>query len=128
VLHWIGPGCPSLAAGLRAAFGVAGSAVARRLSQRFLGAAKKTSVVDRYWADPVRFAEVCIEWPTGEGLTEYQVDIDRHLVTERRVCARGPRGYGKSAGFAIVIIWFALTRELARVAWKIVTTGQWSSA
>ena len=104
-----------------------GSAVARRLSRRFLGAAKKTSVVDRYWADPVRFAEECIEWPEGERLTDYQVDIDRHLVTERRVCARGPRGYGKSAGFAIVILWFAITRELARVAWKIVTTaGGWS--
>ncbi|MDP2317533.1 MAG: hypothetical protein Q8P41_31905 [Pseudomonadota bacterium] len=49
------------------------------------------------------------------------------LVSERRVLGRGPRGYGKSAEFALAVCWFATTREGAEVAWKIVTTaGGWS--
>jgi hypothetical protein len=104
-----------------------GSAVARRLSKRFLGAVKRTNVVDRYWSDPVLFAKECIRWPEGQGLAPYQAEIMQRLVSEMRVCARGPRGYGKSAGFGIAIPWFALTRESAGVTWKVITTaGGWS--
>ena len=104
-----------------------GSAVARRLSQRLLGAAKKTSVVDRYWSDPVRFAEEAFRWPAGQGLATYQAEIMTRLVSDMRVCARGPRGYGKSAGFGLIVPWFAVTRDLAGTPWKIITTaGGWA--
>lgn len=106
---------------------MAGSLAARRLSERFLGAARKVDISTRYFSDPVAFSHDCIDWPKGQSLATYQAEIMERLVSERRVCGRGPRGYGKSAGFGIVIPWFAITRELASTPWKIVTTaGGWS--
>lgn len=106
---------------------MAGSLAARRLSERFLGAARKVDVATRYFSDPVAFAHDCYSWPKGQSLATYQAEIMEKLVSERRVCARGPRGYGKSAGFGIVIPWFGITRELAATPWKIVSTaGGWS--
>ncbi len=106
---------------------MAGNAVAQRLAERFLGASKKTGLVERYWSDPVRFSEECVDWPSGQALAPYQAEIMERLVSERRVCARGPRGYGKSAGFGLIVPWFAITRELSGTPWKIISTaGGWS--
>lgn len=102
---------------------VAAAAFARRASSRRQGRAR----VSRYFSDPVLFAREAITWPAGEGLAPYQEEILRAVVSDFRVVARGPRGYGKSAGFALLIIWFALTREMAGTPWKIVTTaGAWA--
>ena len=86
-----------------------------------------SALASRYWSDPVLFARECYRWPEGQTLAPYQEEILRRLVSDYRVCGRGPRGYGKSAVSAIGIGWFAATREMAGVPWKIVTTaGAWS--
>lgn len=76
--------------------------------------------------DPVLFAKTCIEFPAGSELTLYQADVLNHLVSERRVAQRGPHGLGKSAAAAILVHWFATTRDAAGIDWKIITTaGGW---
>lgn len=86
-----------------------------------------TDRASRYFSNPVLFSHECIRWPDGYSLADYQEEIMMLLVNEMRVASRGPRGYGKSAAFALLIIWFAITRELAGIPWKIVTTaGAWA--
>lgn len=104
-----------------------GSSAATRLAGRFLAMARSSGMERRYFSDPVLFARECLTWPAGDSLAPYQEEILRRVESDHRVCSRGPRGYGKSAGFAILVVWFAITRELARTPWKIVTTaGAWS--
>ncbi len=92
-----------------------------------LSVSTATDRASRYFSEPVLFCQECIRWPEGYTLADYQEDIMERLVTEFRVASRGPRGYGKSATFALLIIWFAITRELAGIPWKIVTTaGAWA--
>ena len=80
----------------------------------------------RFYDDPVGFAEQCINWPTGRGLTGYQRDALAALPVQHRVAIRGPHGLGKTATESIAILWFALTRDAAGRDWKIVTTaGAW---
>jgi hypothetical protein len=84
-----------------------------------------------YLHDPVGFAKDCIVWPPARGeessgLTTYQREILNKLVTTRRVAVRGPHGLGKTTTNALAILWFAVTREAARIDWKCVTTaGSW---
>lgn len=79
----------------------------------------------RYYNYPVGFADEVIDW-RGGGLTDYQRDILAAVPREKRVSGRGPHGLGKSTTAAIVVLWFALTREAAGVDWKCVTTaGAW---
>lgn len=80
----------------------------------------------RYYDDPVGFADNCIRWPAGQGLTAYQREILAAIVTRRKVSARGPHGLGKTTTAAIAILWFATTRELSGCDWKCATTaGAW---
>lgn len=80
----------------------------------------------RFLYDPVAFARECIEWKPGEFLTDYQEDIMALLSQHRRLAVRGPHGLGKTTTAAILILWFALTREAERIDWKIITTaGAW---
>ncbi len=59
-------------------------------------------------------------------LDPYQIEIIDAVATHQRVAARGPRGLGKTMLSSIVVLWFASTREVAGVDWKIVTTsGSW---
>ena len=90
------------------------------------------SGADLYLHDPVGFARDCIRWavPAGSseptGLTVYQCEVLDELIARRRVAVRGPHGLGKTTTFAMVILWFAITREAARIDWKIPTTaGSW---
>lgn len=89
------------------------------------------SGAELYLYDPVGFARDCILWPQapdGEqsGLTDYQNEVLTKLVERRRVAVRGPHGLGKTTTKAIAIIWFAITREAARIDWKVPTTaGSW---
>lgn len=84
-----------------------------------------------YLYNPTGFMDECINWPAGHdgepgGLTAYQREVINDLVIERRVAVRGPHGLGKTTTNALVVHWFALTRDAARVDWKIVTTaGAW---
>lgn len=72
----------------------------------------------KYWSDLAGFARECIDW-RGEEITEYQLEGMRRLVKYRRFSMRGPHGLGKTAFAAIVILWFALTRD--GEDWKIPT-------
>lgn len=79
-----------------------------------------------WYNNPVGFAREFIRWPADEGLTCYQCEIMQTLQDRRRVAARGPHGLGKTAMSAIIVLWFALTRDAAGVDWKIATTsGSW---
>lgn len=79
-----------------------------------------------YYYDPARFALECFTWNHDEGLTSYQSEILAALVHKRKISARGPHGLGKTALMAIIVLWFALTRDASGVDWKVVTTaGAW---
>lgn len=79
-----------------------------------------------YLRDPVGFARDCILWPPGEGLTPYQADVLDTLQCEKRLAVRGPHGLGKTTTNSIAVLWFATTREAARIDWKVPTTaGSW---
>lgn len=76
-----------------------------------------------YHDDPVGFARDLIAWPTGKGLTPYQVDSMRRLVKRKRLALRGPHTLGKSTTASMAILWFATTRDAAGEDWKIPTTA-----
>jgi hypothetical protein len=79
--------------------------------------------VEQFYDDPVGFAEQCLRWPEGQSLTAYQARYMRRLVEHKRIAVRGPHGLGKTACNAILILWFALTRDARGVDWKIITTA-----
>jgi hypothetical protein len=79
-----------------------------------------------WYSDPALFATECVAWPEGTSLASYQREIMRVLVEHRRVAVRGPHGLGKSALCALVVLWFALSRDLAHQDWRSLTTaGSW---
>lgn len=75
----------------------------------------------RYEQDPVGWVDAFVRFPPGEGLAPYQRDILRGLVLRRRVTVRAPHGAGKSGLSALIILWFATTRD--GMDWKVVTTA-----
>lgn len=79
-----------------------------------------------YLHDPVAFISDCVEFPEGEHLTAYQEEISQLLVEKGRLAVRGPHGLGKTASAALLIHWFALTRDALGIDWKCpVTAGAW---
>ena len=76
-----------------------------------------------YWDRPDLFAKECITWPAGEGPTGYQLAALHAVAEHHRVAERGPHGLGKTADAAFLILWFAITRDMAGVDWKIPTTA-----
>ena len=88
--------------------------------------ARGTFDIVSWWNDPVRFVKDCVTFPDNGGLAGYQADELTQLATRRRVAVRGPRGSGKTMPASLAFWWFAITRELAGVDWKIPTTaGSW---
>lgn len=84
------------------------------------------SGAELYLHSPVAFCREAIRWPKGEGLVSYQTETMDELMVSRRCAVRGPHGLGKTTTNALVILWFAITREAARLDWKCVTTaGSW---
>lgn len=84
------------------------------------------SGAELYLHDPIGFCENAISWPPEQGLTDYQASTLSELVRVRRAAVRGPHGLGKTTTNALAILWFAITREAARIDWKCVTTaGSW---
>lgn len=90
---------------------------ARRLSK---GAAD-------YVNDPLGFIDKYVRFPGKQQLAEYQREIIGSIPGHQRAAVRGPRGLGKSTTAALVILWFALTRDAAGIDWKVMTTaGSWA--
>lgn len=78
----------------------------------------------RYYNDPAGFARDCIDWQDSKGLAPYQEEPLSKLPKQKRISIRGPHGLGKTALAAIVVLWFALTRD--GTDWKVVSTaGAW---
>ena len=90
----------------------------------------------RFLDDPLGFVDHCVRFPKPKpgsrsrrvpGLTGYQREILAAIPKRKRVAVRGPRGLGKTALASLAVLWFAVTREMAGVDWKVVTTaGSWA--
>ena len=95
-----------------------------KLEQRRRQIRKRRSFVEAgYFDEPERFCRECINWPTGRSLIDYQGEAMERLNRSHRLAVRGPRGASKTAIAAFVILWFAITREMAGRRWKIATTA-----
>lgn len=85
---------------------------------------RSEQIRDQYAEDPTAWIHDFIRFPEGQGPTEYQEEKLSALAVHRRVADREPRGAGKTAPAAWVVLWFANTFE--GTDWKIVTTaGAW---
>lgn len=93
-------------------------AAARELDPDFVPRAKYD-----YLDDPVAFVHDCFLWEGNKKPTTYQDEILSLLVSHRRVSVRGPHGLGKTALASWAILWFAITRDMARIDWKCPTTA-----
>lgn len=78
------------------------------------------SRLTRWWSSPVAWATDCL--PSVD-LAAYQAEVLDALPVKRRVAVRGPHGLGKSFMGSVLVNWFATTRELKGVDWKIITTA-----
>src|SRR3972149_4084676 len=73
-----------------------------------------------YRDDPAAFIHDCVDWEGGSP-ADYQTDIAERLISKRRVAVRASHAVGKTTTAAIVILWFALTRD--GDDWKIPCTA-----
>lgn len=73
----------------------------------------------RWTNSPVAWADECLK----VNLTGYQGEVLDALPKKRRVAVRGPHGLGKSFMGAVLVNWFATTRDLMGRDWKIITTA-----
>jgi len=81
---------------------------------------------NRWFEDPAIFAADALGWPDGQVLAPYQSAALADLAAGGRLALRSPHGAGKSTTAALAVLWFACTREVAGVDWKILTTaGSW---
>lgn len=78
---------------------------------------------ERYLYDPVAWAHDCIAWPRDGGLAVYQEESLAQLIEHKRVAKRGPHGLGKTTDMSVATLWFSLTRDLAEIDWKVITTA-----
>jgi hypothetical protein len=74
-----------------------------------------------YWHDPAAFMRECIHWPPDKTPSAYQLEIADMLVKHKRVSVRGPHSLGKTAMAAMIVLWFAITRD--GLDWKVATTA-----
>lgn len=74
-----------------------------------------------YRDDPVAFVHDCFVWPDGAGPAAYQEETLAELPLRRRVAERGPHGLGKTTTAALLLLWFAATRD--GEDWKAPTTA-----
>jgi hypothetical protein len=77
----------------------------------------------KYLHDPAGWARDCIAWPGGRGLATYQLEALDALVRHKRLAMRGPHGLGKSTTMSVLVLWFAVTRSMAGIDWKVITTA-----
>ena len=89
-------------------------------------AARIADPVVAYYDRPADFARECIKWPEGRVLAPYQADTMDMLAEHHRMSLRSLRGAGKSTTAALIVLWFAVTRDANGDDWKIITTaGSW---
>lgn len=76
----------------------------------------------RYWRRPDLWAQDFVKWPRGAcTLTPYHLETMRNFADVNRQAIRGPHGIGKTFEGALLVHWFALTRDEAGIDWKIPT-------
>lgn len=78
------------------------------------------------WAyNPEQFMTEAFRWDVdkGEWPTDYQLDAWAEIVPRRRVSVRSGNGAGKTTIMACAVIWFAVTREVLGIDWKVPTTA-----
>jgi hypothetical protein len=75
--------------------------------------------LSRWFNSPVAWARDCLRCE----LADYQAEVMDALPVQRRVAVRSPHGAGKSFQGAVLVNWFATTRDLAGKDWKIITTA-----
>lgn len=93
--------------------------------EQCIRAAEMESSFD-YFERPDAFAEECIIWPEGKSLAPYQGEALAGLQRFSHYATCGPHGLGKTTDEALATLWFVITREVAKVPWKvIVTAGDW---
>jgi hypothetical protein len=73
----------------------------------------------RWMHSPTSWAADCL----NARLAGYQEEVLDALPVKHRVAMRSPHGAGKSFLGAVLVNWFASTRDLAGVDWKIITTA-----
>lgn len=73
--------------------------------------------------DPAGWVAEYVEFPVGQQLTAYQSEALTAVPRKRRIALRGPHALGKTTIAALVVLWFAVTREAAGIDWKIITTA-----
>lgn len=89
---------------------------------------------ERAWAwmaDPVSWVLDIVRFPEPprkyrvrrQGLAPYQAGAMRQAARQGRLLMYGPHGLGKSTTMSLLVWWFATTRELAGLDWKIITTA-----
>lgn len=75
--------------------------------------------IQRWWDSPVTWAQDCL----NVQLAGYQAEVLDALPVQHRVAVRGPHGLGKSFMGAVLVNWFATTRDMRGKDWKIITTA-----
>lgn len=89
--------------------------VALDLAGKYLARTK----LSRWMDSPTTWARECL----NVDLAGYQGEVLDALPERKRVAVRGPHGLGKSFMGAVLVNWFATTRNLAGRDWKIITTA-----
>lgn len=77
------------------------------------------SALSRWLYSPVSWTGDCLT----VDLVDYQAEVLEELAGRKRVALRGPHGLGKSFIGACAVNWFATTRDLAGLDWKVITTA-----
>lgn len=75
--------------------------------------------IHRWMHSPAAWADDCLR----VDLADYQRESLDAVAQHRRVAIRGPHGLGKSFMGSILVNWFATTRDLVGLEWKIITTA-----
>lgn len=106
--------------------------VRQYLDARERRATASRAKLKRYYDDPVAFISDCVDFK-DKSLTPYQAEVIGELPDKKRVCQRGPHGLGKTTTAALLVHWFALTRDAMCASgdssigdWKCpITAGAW---
>lgn len=96
----------------------------KRLAELKAADAEAAAAEARRWLhDPAGWSRECIRWPAGRSNAPYQSEVMAELIERKRIAVRGPHGLGKSTTMSQLVLWFATTRSLAGIDWKVITTA-----
>lgn len=83
--------------------------------------ATRAANVASYLREPARWVTDFVSFPRGKSMAPYQGEAMDELAKYHRLALRGPHGLGKTAFVSWTILWFALTRDMAGIQWKVPT-------